>query len=102
EEMKITNLFLAPTVWVPLTNHPEFATRDWSSLRKAFYGASIMPVPVVKRLMDRLPDLGLYNAFGQSEIGPLATILRPEEHEGRMDSCGRAVLFVDMRVVDTE
>ncbi|MFV0533467.1 MAG: fatty acyl-CoA synthetase [Cumulibacter sp.] len=102
ESTKATNMFLAPTVWVPLTNHPEFATRDWSSLRKAFYGASIMPVPVVRRLMDRLPELGLYNCFGQSEVGPLATVLRPEEHEGRMDSCGRAILFVEMRVVDTE
>ena len=100
EETKATVLFLAPTVWVPLTNHPEFATRDWSSLRRAFYGASIMPVPVVQRLMDRLPELGLYNCFGQSEIGPLATVLKPWEHEGRMESCGRAVLFVDMRVVD--
>ena len=102
EETEATNLFLAPTVWVPLTNHPEFATRDWSKLRKAYYGASIMPVPVVRRLMDRLPDLGLYNCFGQSEVGPLATVLRPEEHEGRMDSCGRAILFVEMRVVDAD
>lgn len=102
EAEKATTLFLAPTVWVPLTNHPDFATRDLSSLQRAFYGASIMPVPVVRRLMDRLPALGLYNCFGQSEVGPLATVLRPEEHEGRMDSCGRAVLFVEMRVVDTE
>ncbi|WP_153504941.1 fatty acyl-CoA synthetase [Cumulibacter manganitolerans] len=102
EEVQATTLFLAPTVWVPLTNHPDFQTRDLSSLRRAFYGASIMPVPVVRRLMDRLPGLGLYNCFGQSEIGPLATVLRPEEHEGRMDSCGRPVLYVEMRVVDTE
>lgn len=102
EQTAATNIFLAPTVWVPLTNHPEFATRDWSSLQKAYYGASIMPVPVVRRLMDRLPELGLYNCFGQSEVGPLATVLKPWEHEGRMDSCGRAILFVEMRVVDTE
>ncbi|WP_106848660.1 fatty acyl-CoA synthetase [Blastococcus sp. Marseille-P5729] len=102
EEVRATTLFLAPTVWVPLTNHPDFMTRDLSSLQKAYYGASIMPVPVVQRLMDRMPQLGLYNCFGQSEIGPLATVLRPEEHEGRMDSCGRAVLYVEMRVVDAE
>ncbi len=102
EDERITTMFLAPTVWVPLTNHPDFAARDLDSLQKAYYGASIMPVPVVKRLQERLPKLGLYNCFGQSEVGPLATVLRPEEHEARPDSCGRAVLFVEMRVVDPE
>jgi len=32
----------------------------------------------------------------------LATVLRPEEHADRPESCGRPVLFVDMRVVDGE
>ncbi|WP_326816467.1 MULTISPECIES: acyl-CoA synthetase [unclassified Streptomyces] len=94
------SLFAPPTVWIGLANHPEFATRDLGGLRKAYYGASIMPVPVLERLRERLPELAFYNCFGQSEIGPLATVLGPDEHEGRMDSCGRPVLFVEARVVD--
>ena len=61
-----------------------------------------MPVPILERLQERLPELGFYNCFGQSEIAPLATVLRPEEHEARPDSCGRSVLFVELRVVDQE
>ncbi|MFD1860505.1 acyl-CoA synthetase [Aeromicrobium camelliae] len=102
EERGIGSLFLAPTVWVPLSNHPDFGQRDLRSLRKAYYGASIMPGPVLQRLRDALPGLGFYNCFGQSEIGPLATVLRPEEHDARPDSCGRAVTFVELKVVDTE
>lgn len=94
------SLFAPPTVWIGLSQHPEFADRDLSALRKAYYGASIMPVPVLERLRARLPGLGFYNCFGQSEIGPLATVLGPDEHEGRMDSCGRPVLFVEAKVVD--
>lgn len=100
EEGRADSLFAPPTVWIALANHPQFADRDLSGLRKAFYGASIMPVPVLERLRDRLPHLAFYNCFGQSEIGPLATVLGPDEHEGRMDSCGRTVLFVEARVVD--
>ncbi|HEY1133043.1 MAG TPA: fatty acyl-CoA synthetase [Nocardioides sp.] len=100
EERRLGTLFLAPTVWVPLAGHPDLERRDLSSLRKAFYGASIMPVPVLQRLQRRLPDLGFYNCFGQSEIGPLATVLRPEEHAERPDSCGRAVLLVELAVLD--
>ncbi|MFF1421496.1 fatty acyl-CoA synthetase [Streptomyces sp. NPDC058280] len=94
------SLFAPPTVWIALAGHPEFAARDLSGLRKAYYGASIMPVPVLERLRGRLPSLAFYNCFGQSEIGPLATVLGPDEHEGRMDSCGRPVRFVEARVVD--
>ncbi|MFC0315605.1 fatty acyl-CoA synthetase [Gordonia phosphorivorans] len=102
EEQRIGSLFLAPTVWVPLAAHPDLDTRDLSSLRKAQYGASIMPVTVLNRLREKYPDLGFYNCFGQSEIGPLATVLRPEEHQERPSSAGRAVLFVQTRVVDAD
>jgi fatty-acyl-CoA synthase len=96
----VTSLFAPPTVWIALSEHPDFATRDLSSLTKAYYGASIMPVPVLQRLREALPGVGFYNAFGQSEIGPLATVLRPEEHDARPDSAGRPVLFVEIKVVD--
>lgn len=100
EAGRADSLFAPPTVWIGLANHPEFATRDLSALRKAYYGASIMPVPVLERLRERLPGLGFYNCFGQSEIGPLATVLGPDEHDGRMDSCGRPVRHVEAKVVD--
>lgn len=102
ENQRNGSLFLAPTVWVPLANHPSLETCDLSSLKKAQYGASIMPVTVLNRLRERYPDLGFYNCFGQSEIAPLATVLRPEEHEERPASCGRPAYFVEARVVDSE
>lgn len=101
ETRGITSFFAAPTVWVAIANHPEFATRDLTSLTKGYYGASIMPGPVLARLQEALPGMGFYNAFGQSEMGPLCTVLRPEEHADRPGSAGRPVLFVETRVVDS-
>lgn len=94
------SFFAAPTLWVAIANHPEFGTADLNALRKAYYGASIMPVPVLNRLRWALPDLRFYNCFGQSEIAPLATILAPDDHVDRPDSAGRPALFVELRVVD--
>ncbi|WP_445527696.1 acyl-CoA synthetase [Streptomyces cyslabdanicus] len=102
ESGRADSLFAPPTVWIGLAGRPDFATRDLGGLRKAYYGASIMPVPVLERLRERLPELAFYNCFGQSEIGPLAMVLGPDEHTGRLDSCGRPVLFVDARVVDED
>ncbi len=100
ESARIGSLFLAPTVWGPLAHHPDLEQHDLSSLRKAQYGASVMPEAVLDRLRMRYPDIGFYNGFGQSEIGPLACALGPEEHDHRPGSCGKPVLFVETRVVD--
>lgn len=100
EEDKIGSLFLAPTVWVPLSQHPDLEKRDLSTLTKAQYGASIMPVTVLQRLREQYPDIGFYNCFGQSEMSPLCTVLRPEEHDDRPASAGRPISTVELRVVD--
>jgi fatty-acyl-CoA synthase len=102
EEEKITSFFAPPTVWISLLRHPDFAKRDLGSLEKVYYGASIMPVPVLHELRERLPKALPYNCYGQTEIAPLATTLRPEEHDARPASCGRPVLNVMTRVVDPD
>lgn len=100
EEQRVTSFFAPPTVWISLLRHPDFDRRDLSTLRKVYYGASIMPVPVLEELRRRLPAAGAWNLYGQSEIGPLATVLRPEEHDERPASAGRPILNVETRVVD--
>ena len=100
EEHRITSFFAPPTVWIGLLRHDDFDRRDLTSLQRVYYGASIMPVPVLEELRRRLPGAKPYNGYGQSEIGPLATMLRPEEHDARPASCGRPVLNVETRVVD--
>jgi fatty-acyl-CoA synthase len=102
EQERITSFFAPPTVWISLLRHPDFATRDLSSLEKVYYGASIMPVPVLHELRERLPRARPYNCYGQTEIAPLATVLRPEEHDARPASCGRPALNVETRVVDPD
>jgi fatty-acyl-CoA synthase len=102
EQERITSFFAPPTVWISLLRHPDFATRDLASLEKVYYGASIMPVPVLHELRARLPNARPYNCYGQTEIAPLATVLRPEEHDARPASCGRPCLNVQTRVVDPQ
>jgi fatty-acyl-CoA synthase len=102
EEHRITSFFAPPTVWISLLRHPDFDRRDLSSLVNLYYGASIMPVPVLQELRARLPKVRAFNCYGQTEIAPLATVLRPEEHDARPASCGRPVLNVETRVVDAE
>ena len=95
-----TKLFCPPTVWISLLRHPDFDRRDLSSLRKGYYGASIMPVEVLKEIGARLPDVRLFNFYGQTEMGPLATVLKPADQVRKAGSAGRAALNVETLVVD--
>ena len=79
---KVTKLFCPPTVWISLLRHPDFDATDLSSLRKGYYGASPMPVEVLRELQGRLPDVQLWNFYGQTEMAPVATILQPHEQLG--------------------
>ncbi|MFF0634781.1 acyl-CoA synthetase [Nocardia sp. NPDC004151] len=102
ETERATKLFCPPTVWVSLLRHPDFDSYDLSSLRKGYYGASIMPVEVLHELAERLPGVGLTNFYGQTELSPLATVLAPEDQLAKPGSAGRPALNVETRVVDDD
>lgn len=100
ERHRITSFFAPPTVWIALLRSPLFDKTDLSSLEKGYYGASIMPVEVMREIARRLPKVKLWNLYGQTEIAPLATMLGPDDQLRKPGSCGRAVLNVETRVVD--
>ena len=99
---RISQFFLPPTVWIGLLRSPLFEQHDLSSLRKGYYGASIMPVAVMQELIARLPQMRLWNFYGQTEIAPLATVLKPEDQLRKPGSAGRPAINVETRVVNEQ
>ena len=97
---RIDSFFAPPSIWIALMRSPGFEAADLGALRKGYYGASIMPVEVLKEMGRRLPEVRLWNFYGQTEIAPLATVLKPEDQLRKAGSAGRAVLNVETRVVD--
>jgi fatty-acyl-CoA synthase len=99
-EHGVTKYFAPPTVWIGLLRSPDLDTADLSSLTKGYYGASPMPVAVLEELRTRLPEVDLWNFYGQTEMAPLATILGPSEQLSHAGSAGRAALNVETGIVD--
>ncbi|MFG1822828.1 fatty acyl-CoA synthetase [Microbispora bryophytorum] len=102
ERHGVTKFFAPPTVWISLLRHPDFDRRDLSSLRKGYYGAAIMPVEVLREIGERLPDVRLWNFYGQTEMAPVAVMLQPEDQIRKAGSAGQAALNVETRVVDAD
>ncbi|MDD3763548.1 MAG: acyl-CoA synthetase [Nevskiales bacterium] len=101
-EEKVTKLFCPPTVWIALLRHPDFDKTDLSTLRRGYYGASIMPVEIIKELHARIPGIRLFNFYGQTEMSPVATVLKPEDQMRKLGSAGRPAINVETRVVDDD
>jgi fatty-acyl-CoA synthase len=102
QKHKITSFFAPPTVWISLLRSPLFDQCDLSALRKGYYGASVMPTEVLREIAQRLPAVRLWNFYGQTEIAPLATVLKPDDQLRKLGSAGRPVLNVETRVVDEQ
>jgi fatty-acyl-CoA synthase len=102
ERYGVTNYFAPPTVWISLLRSPHFGTVDLSSLRKGYYGASPMPTEILHEMRDRLPNLRLWNFYGQTEMAPLASALGPDEQDAHAGAAGRPVVNVDTVILDDD
>ena len=102
EEHKGTLFFAPPTVWIGMLRHSDFDKYDLSSLKKCYYGASIMPVEVLKEMMHRLPGVKIYNYYGQTELAPYHTILKAKDAMSKLGSAGMGGLNMETRLEDDE
>jgi acyl-CoA synthetase (AMP-forming)/AMP-acid ligase II len=113
EQERITHAFVVPTMLKRILDHPDFDSTDLSSLQILSYGAAPMPLPVIRRAIERFPKtVGFINAFGQTETTSTVTVLGPEDHrlEGppeevekklrRLSSIGRPLPDVELKIVD--
>jgi fatty-acyl-CoA synthase len=100
ERHRITSFFAPPTVWISLLRSAQFDACDLSSLCKGYYGASIMAVEVLNELQRRLPQVRLWNLYGQTEIAPVAAVLKPQDQLRKAGAAGRPTLHVETRVVN--
>ena len=105
ESHRVTDLFLVPTMIQMLIDHPRFGEHDLSSLRRFCYGASPISPQVLDRTLRLLPEVELAQAYGMTELSPVATLLGPDEHRGdtpQRYSAGRAAPHSEIRVVDPD
>lgn len=103
EEEAITDVLLVPTMLQMMTDHPEAARRNLSGVRHVLYGTSPISETLLDRVRQLFPRARFAQAYGMTELAPVATILRPADHEvpHLRTSAGRAAPHAEVRVVDS-
>jgi acyl-CoA synthetase (AMP-forming)/AMP-acid ligase II len=99
---RVTSLHLVPTMLAMLLAHPEIEKADLASVRTILYGASPMPLPVIKRALE-LWGPRFVQYYGQTEAPLFITNLNKEDHAGperRLLACGRPSIDCEIRLID--
>jgi fatty-acyl-CoA synthase len=101
EQERVTVFAGVPTMYQMLTQAPNWAEADLSSLRFCTSGGAPLPVPLVE-MYTREKKIRFKQGFGMTEFGPGLFALPPEDAIRKAGSIGRPNYFVDVRVVDDE
>ncbi|MFI9559396.1 long-chain fatty acid--CoA ligase [Nonomuraea endophytica] len=101
ERHRATVTMLPPVLIQMLVDHPDRDSYDLSGFRHFTYGGSPMPEALLKRAMAAFPSAGFTQAYGMTEVAPLATLLTPADHvEGtRLRSAGRAAPHTEIKII---
>jgi acyl-CoA synthetase (AMP-forming)/AMP-acid ligase II len=101
----VTHGLMVPTMIGMLLQHPKFDVRRLRTLRTLVYGASPMPQGLLRQALEKLPDVDFYQAYGQTELAPIVTVLSSDYHtldgprSTKLRSAGRAVAGCEVRIV---
>lgn len=101
ERYRVSDTVLVPTMLNMVIHSPAFGKYDLSSLTTFLYGASPMPIPLLKVAMEKLPHAHFRQGYGMTEASPLLTVLDYADHHGEaIASAGKPVFGTEVRVVD--
>ncbi|MDM7999572.1 MAG: long-chain-fatty-acid--CoA ligase [Dehalococcoidia bacterium] len=100
EEEKIDAIILVPAMAFFILLLPDLDKYDASSLKMWISGAAVLPTQTRKQIMQRFPNVKLFDFFGQTEMSPMTCGLRPFEAAGHETSVGRPIPFLEVRLVD--
>ena len=105
EHERISKIFLVPAALQFLVRHPRAATLDFSPIREMGYGASPIPLPLLRECITVM-GCGFVQFYGMTETTGTIVALPPEDHapDGtpRMRAAGKPLPWVEVRVVDAD
>ena len=91
-----------PAMLIAMIEHPEFSSRDLSTIRTVCSGGSTVPAALVKRFEKELGALFTI-VFGQTECSPVASMTRTDDTvEDKANTIGSPMPNVEVKITDPE
>ena len=109
---KVTQAFIVPTMLQRIIEHADkHGLPDLSNLRALAYGGGKMPLSVIERAMELMPQVNFTNAYGLTETSSTIALLDPDDHReafaaqdlkirARLASVGRPLPTIELEIRD--
>jgi acyl-CoA synthetase (AMP-forming)/AMP-acid ligase II len=99
--------FLVPAVLAKVLESGDDAVKLFGALKTYSYGASPMPLPLLRSVLEAWPNTDFIQAYGLTEVCGVISHLLPDdhrqtEHPERLSSAGTLVPNAGARVVDPD
>jgi acyl-CoA synthetase (AMP-forming)/AMP-acid ligase II len=109
----VTTATVVPTMLDRIVMVLQTGGHDLPSLRNLAYGGSKVGLPLVRRALELLPDVGFVNAYGLTETSSTIAVLTPDDHRDaqsasaanvakRLGSVGQAVPGIELQIRDED
>lgn len=87
----VTSATVVPTMLDRIVSVLEVETVELPTLRNLAYGGSKVALPLVRKALGLLPDVGFVNAYGLTETSSTIAVLTPDDHRTALASSDEAV-----------
>ncbi|OBG92913.1 AMP-dependent synthetase [Mycobacterium sp. E3251] len=109
----VTTATVVPTMLDRIVAALEAGGHELPSLRNLAYGGSKVGLPLVRRALELLPDVGFVNAYGLTETSSTIAVLTPDDHRAaqaaetpqvarRLASVGQPVPGIEIEIRDED
>ncbi|MDA0982055.1 MAG: AMP-binding protein [Proteobacteria bacterium] len=96
EQEKIGGIFLVPTMYHDILNHPDIADRDLSSVIRAGFAGMTMAPSLIQKCCATFQRAKFINFYGSSEIYTLSV---SDHQAAKPGNAGRPGLYQELRIV---
>ncbi len=98
---RISKIFLVPSAMQIIVRNPRARDIDYSCIRQIYYGASPMPLELLRECIDVF-GCGFVQMYGMTETSGTIVALPPEDHDPQgtpqMRSAGKPLLGVELAI----
>jgi fatty-acyl-CoA synthase len=100
-EERCTSVYGVPTMFVAMLEHPDFPSRDLSSLRTGIMAGAPCPVPLMEKVVNRMGAREVCIGYGQTEASPIITFTSADDPvEVRCGTVGKPLPGIEVKLID--
>ena len=100
---RVTVFHGAPTMFIAMLNHPDYAKTDFSHVRTGIMAGSTCPESLMREVAEKMNMTGITSVYGQTEASPGCTMSDWEAPlDLRVGTVGNALPGIECKIINPE